>query len=292
MKISTIAEIGINFAYGDDINKFVDNAKLLIDAAAVAGFDYVKFQKRNPDVCVPGAEKLKMKSVPWREEEITYLQYKKDIELTFEQYVELTNYALSKGMELFVSVWDTDSVRFAADLWYETHKDKNFSHPIIKIPSALITNIYLLTYARSIAGMLMISTGMSDEDEINRAIGVSNPDIVFHTNSVYPSKSDELNLMYIKHLEEKYPKIHIGYSGHEYGLTTTFAAAALGAKIIERHVTLDRMLWGSDQLASVEPIGQIKLIKGIREIEKALGCKGPRFVSQSELLKRKTLRGV
>jgi N-acetylneuraminate synthase len=290
LKTVTIAEIGINFAYGDDITKFVDNAKQLIDSAALAGFDYVKFQKRNPDMCVPDNQKEIPKRVPWREEETTYLQYKKDIELDYDQYFELTKYAQSKGMDLFLSVWDIDSVDFAANLWYKSHDDF-IGHPIMKIPSALITDTKLLLRARDKSSILMLSTGMSTEEEIERAIELGRPDIIFHTNSSYPSKCDELNLSYIQYLIYKYPNIKVGYSGHEYGITTTYAAVVLGAQFIERHITLDRTLYGSDQLASVEPIGQIKLIKGIRDIEKSLGKFGPREIFPSELEKRKSLRG-
>lgn len=289
-KVITCAEVGINFAYGEDRSKFVDNAKQLIDSASLAGFDYVKFQKRNPDICVPDDQKKILKRVPWREEEITYLQYKKDIELDYDQYCELTKYAQNKGMDLFLSVWDKDSVDFAIKLWNNTHFT-SLNYSILKIPSALIIDHNLLIYAREVSKILMISTGMSTEKEIEEAISICKPEIVFHTNSSYPSKCDELNLNYIQYLTSKYPDITIGYSGHEYGITTTHAAVVLGAQYIERHITLDRTLWGSDQLASIEPIGQIKLIKGIRDIEKSLGKFGPREVFPSELEKRKSLRG-
>ena len=281
------AEIGINFAYGDDISKFIDNAKLLIDSAAVAGFDYVKFQKRDPDLCVPEDQKNKPKTVPWRTEETTYLQYKKDIELSIDQYIELSKYAGDKGMKLFLSVWDIPSVDSAKIIWKEAYDD---SLPIIKIPSALITDSELLVYAKYNSSLLMISTGMSTDEEIRIACEVCDPDVIFHTNSSYPSPVEELNLNYITYLKNIMPNKIIGYSGHEYGLTATFAAVVLGAQIIERHITLDRTNWGSDQLASVEVGGMMKLIKGIRDIEKAIGEVGPRLLSKSELEKKKSLR--
>lgn len=290
MKIATIAEIGINFAYGEDKSKFIDNAKKLIDAAAVAGFTYVKFQKRNPDIAVPEEQKLKPKRVPWRTEETTYIQYKHDIELSYGDYVHLFMYANKKGLGMFASVWDKESVDFM--MQFPTFTPDGIKLIIMKIPSALITDLELVKYARENCDILLMSTGMSTEKEIETAVAVGTPNVLFHTNSTYPSPIDELNLNYIKFLEKKYGHMcAIGWSGHEYGLTTTFAAVALGATWVERHVTLDRMLWGSDQVASVEPIGAIKLIKGIQDIEKALGVEGPRQVFNSELAKRKTLRG-
>ena len=137
----------------------------------------------------------------------------------------------------------------------------------------------------------MISTGMSTEEEIKRAVSLGNPDLIFHTNSTYPSPTEELNLEYINWLKTHYPDRSIGYSGHEYGLVTTFASVAMGADWVERHITLDRTMWGSDQMASVEPIGLMKLVNGIRNIDKALGKYGPREVLNSELEKRQSLRG-
>ena len=159
-----------------------------------------------------------------------------------------------------------------------------------KIPSALINDNKLLSYAREKFKTLLISTGMSTEEEVVEAVHNGNPDVIFHTNSSYPSNIEELNLNYISHLKELYPNKQIGYSGHEFGLITTFATIPMGAEWIERHITLDRTMWGSDQMASVEPHGLIKLVKGIRDIEKSLGSKGPRRLLNSELKKRDSLR--
>lgn len=286
-KTKVIAEIGINFAYGDDTSKFLDNAKKLIDAACVAGCNWVKFQKRNPDVCVPEEQKLKAKRVPWREEETTYLQYKYDIEFGKEEFDEIDEYCRNKGIGWFVSVWDKSSVDFIVDNNYS-----NYGSFIMKIPSALITDLELCEYARSKSDLLIISTGMSNQEEIDECIEACQPDVVMHTNSTYPSAVNELNLEYINWLEDNLPEgTDIGYSGHEFGLTTTMAAVCLGASWVERHITLDRTLWGSDQMASVEPGGLIKLVKGIRDIEKSMGGYGPREVIGSELEKRKSLRG-
>ena len=161
----------------------------------------------------------------------------------------------------------------------------------MKIPSALITDLELCRYARDNCKTLIISTGMSTEEEIERCVEICDPDIIMHTNSSYPSKIEEINLSYIHHLKEKYSNKEIGYSGHEYGLVITFAAVAMGSSWVERHVTIDRAMWGSDQLASIEPIGLMKLVKGVRDIEKSFGEQGPRKVFGSELEKRKSLRG-
>ena len=282
--VKIIAEIGLNYAYGRDRSQFLDNAKKLIDVAIVAGCNWVKFQKRNPDICVPEEQKSKPKRVPWREEETTYLQYKWDVEFTKKEYDEIDRYCQEKGIGWFASVWDKRSVEFIAENY------SNYGSVIMKIPSALITDIDLCSYARDRSDFLLISTGMSTEEEVQRCIKTCNPDVVMHTNSTYPSQVDELNLGYIKWLIENY-EAEVGYSGHEFGLTTTMAAVCLGATWVERHITLDRALWGSDQMASVEPSGLIKLVKGIRDIEKSMGGYGPRKVIGSELDKRKSLRG-
>jgi N-acetylneuraminate synthase len=273
MKIKIIAEIGINH------NGDIDLAKKLIDVAMVSGCDYVKLQKRTPDLCVPEFQKNKLRETPWGK--IKYIDYKKKIEFEKEEYDELYQYIKNKNIKLFSSVWDKSSVDFM----------RSYTS-LMKISSASIVDLDLCKYARKNCEKLIISTGMSTEEEIEKCVEACKPDIIMHTNSSYPSKIEELNLSYIHYLKEKYPNKEIGYSGHEYGLVTTFAAAALGSLWIERHITLDRMMWGSDQVASVEPIGLMKLVKGIRDIEKAIGEKGPRTVCGSELIKRKSLRGV
>ena len=281
--VKIIAEIGLNYAYGKDRSQFLDNAKKLIDVAVVAGCNWVKFQKRNPDICVPEEQKSKPKRVPWREEETTYLQYKWDVEFTKEEYDEIDRYCQEKEIGWFASVWDKHSVEFIAENY------SNYGSVIMKIPSALITDIDLCSYARDRSDFLLISTGMSTEEEVQRCIKTCNPDVVMHTNSTYPSPVDELNLGYIKWLI-KNTDVEVGYSGHEFGLITTLATVPMGVTWIERHVTLDRTLWGSDQMASVEPHGLIKLVKGVRDIEKAMGEYGPRQVMGSELEKMRSLR--
>ena len=274
-KVNIIAEIGINH------NGDIDLAKKLIDLSSVAGCDFVKFQKRNPDVCVPDKQKGVMRSTPWGD--MTYLDYNWMIEFSEDEYDEIDKYCEQKRIQWFASVWDNDSVDFMKK--YNTSKGVT-----MKIPSALITDLDLCKYARDNCDYLMISTGMSTEKEIENAVVACDPNLIFHTNSTYPCPVEELNLLYIKRLKETYLRREIGYSGHEYGLVTTHATIGLGATWIERHVTLNRNMWGSDQSSSVEPSGLIKLVKGIRDIEVAMGTMGPRCPSESELKKMKTLR--
>jgi N-acetylneuraminate synthase len=269
--ITTIAEIGIN--HNGDINI----AKRLIDIAKFAGFNFVKFQKRNPEKCVPEHKKNELKDTPWGK--ITYLEYKKKIEFGLEDYIELSNYSKDLGIQFFASVWDLDSAEFM----------RNFTD-IVKIPSALITDIALLEYCRDHFKYRLMSTGMSTEDEITAAVRVFEPHVIFHCNSSYPARPDELNLRYIEWLKNKYPKTNIGYSGHEYGIETTYLAVAFGATWIERHVTLEHYMWGSDQYCSLEPEGMIKLVRGLKNAAVSLGECRARVVYDSELGKRSDLR--
>lgn len=271
-KTKIIAEIGINH------NGSIDICKQLIDVASVAGCDFVKIQKRTPDLCVPESQKYKLRETPWGN--ITYLDYKKKIEFTEEQIQELIHYANNKNINLFASVWDIASSELMS-------KYTN----IAKIASASITDIELCKYTRNKFSKLIISTGMSTEEEIDRCINECNPDIIMHSNSTYPCPAHELNLQYITWLKNKYTNKDIGYSGHEYGLVTTFAAQALGASWIERHITLNHNMWGSDHLSSLEPSGLFKLVKGIRDIEDSITYPPtPRSPTSSEQIKRDTLR--
>ncbi len=272
-RIKIVAELGIN------CNGDVDNAKKLIDVCAFADVDMIKIQKRTPDICVPSAQKNQPKDTPWGK--MTYLEYKKKIEFSKEDCLSLSDYCRSKNIPFFASVWDIPS----CDVMNETTN-------IAKIPSALVTNITLCKYAREKFDTLMISTGMSTEAEIEQCIEECNPNVIFHTNSAYPTPENELNLLYIEHLKKRYPNKKIGYSCHFWGLTPSFAAAAMGVSHIEKHVTLNRTQFGSDQSSSVMPIGIIKWVNGIRCIESALGDGGTRKVIGSELEKRRSLRGV
>jgi N-acetylneuraminate synthase len=271
VKTKIVAEIGINH------NGSLKLAKDLIEVAKFAGCDYVKFQKRTPELCVPNHMKNEFRKTPWGE--MSYLEYKKKLEFGKEEYDQIASYCEKSKIGMFLSVWDVPSLDFAS----------SYSE-IVKIPSAMITDHTLAEASRAKSRTLMMSTGMSDESEIDEAVEVANPDVIFHTNSSYPSPIEELNLAYIGWLKEKHKGKSIGYSGHEFGLTTTFAAVVMGAEWIERHVTLDRTMWGSDQKCSVEPIGLIKLVKGIRDIESSIGKGGPRVAAPSELQKKEELR--
>jgi N-acetylneuraminate synthase len=212
---------------------------------------------------------------------MTYLEYKWKLEFTEDQIKELVEYSNSIGIEFFASVWDLDSV----DLMSKYCK-------IGKIPSALITNLELCKYAREKFSYLIVSTGMSNEKEIEECVNGCNPDVVMHTNSTYPCPVEELNLNYIHWLKDKWVGKEIGYSGHEKGLVTTLASVAMGATWVERHITLDKKLWGSDQSSSIEPEELKELVRGIREIEQATKYpKAERIEFEGELQKKKTLRG-
>ena len=271
-KTKIIAEIGINH------NGSMEMCKELIMLSKIAGADYAKLQKRNPDVCVPESQKNKPKSTPWGD--MTYLQYKHKIEFNEEQIKELIQFGKDIGIKVFASVWDIDSAELMA-----RHTK------IAKIGSACITDLELCKRTRELFDFVIISTGMSTEEEIEKCVEVCNPDVIMHTNSSYPSKTDELNLRYIEWLKNKWTGREIGYSGHEYGLVTTFAAVTLGSTWVERHVTLDRNMWGSDQKSSVQSEGLIKLVRGIRAIEKATQYEPQeRLQFESEVAKKKTLR--
>jgi N-acetylneuraminate synthase len=277
-KIKIIAEIGIN-ANGD-----IRIAKKLIDIAAAAGCDYVKFQKRTPELCIPKEQRNIKKETPWGE--MTYFDYKLKTEFNENQYDLIDRYCIDAGIKWFASVWDNESVDFL-------QRYKKDTEPLIlKIPSAHLINEDLIKYARKHSDILIMSTGMSTEEEIIKFANIAKPDVIMHTCSTYPSPLEELNLNYILHLNEIFsPNVDIGYSGHEYGLTTTFATVPMGVKWIERHITLNRNMWGSDQKSSIEPSGLFKLVKGIRDIEVAcMHPIGKRILFKSELDKLKTLR--
>ena len=284
MKTYFIAEIGINH------NGDMDIAKRLIDIASAAGCDSVKFQKRNPDVCVPEDEKSKIRETPWGK--MTYLDYKYKVEFGKEEYDEIDVYCKERKIDWSASPWDLDSLEFLMQ----------YDIPYIKIPSAMLTNDELLIAVRDTDKKVILSTGMSTREEIDHAVVLLKSKIVvepyyeragnfvlLHCNSTYPAPIDELNLSTIKTLKERY-NCEVGYSGHEFRLSTSVAATYLGASVIERHVTLDRSMWGSDQLSSVEPQGLFKLMSGIRELEQARGD-GVIGVTESEKLMRKHLRG-
>ena len=281
-KTYIIAEIGINH------NGDLKNALRLIDIAAAAGCDAVKFQKRNPDVCVPEHQKNVMRDTPWGQ--MTYLDYKYKVEFEAPEYNAIAAHCEMHGIEWSASPWDMDSLEFL----------KQYDVPFLKIPSAMLTNDELLEGCVASGKRVIFSTGMSTKEEIDHAVMVlrkakltyNNPHKIglLHCNSTYPAPINELNLSGITTLQNEYADFEIGYSGHEFRLGTTVAAVYLGASIIERHITLDRQMWGSDHLASVEPQGLFKLVSGIRELEEAFGD-GVIQVTESEKPVRAKLRG-
>lgn len=275
-KIEFIAEIGINH------NGDMKLVKEMIDMACTCGVDVVKFQKRNPDKAVPEEQKNIEKVVPWRKEKTTYLQYKKDIEFEKEQYDEIDRYCREKDIKWTASVWDLDSLEFI----------KQYDIPFIKIPSALITDEELLRGCKESGIPIYMSTGMSTEEEINRAIEVLGDSlkVLFHCNSSYPAKDNELNLAYITMMKINYPKIKIGYSGHEEGISACIVAKVMGAEVFERHITLSRSMWGTDQSASIV-FGQLhKLVRDLDKVDTWIGLPEKK-VFDSEKSIRKKLRG-
>lgn len=269
-----IAEIGINH------NGSVDIAKIMIDGASKAGADCVKFQKRTPELCVPRDQWLIERDTPWGR--MTYIDYRHKVEFTAEHYAAIDAHCKRLGIDWTVSCWDEGAVDFM-----EAH----FNVPFYKAASASLTDLPLLQKMQATGKVLMISTGMSTMDEISSAIASLDQDrlLVAHATSSYPCPPDELNLRMITTLKELYPKLPVGYSGHETGLATTYATIALGASFVERHITLDRAMWGTDQAASVELGGLLRLVKDIRDIETALGD-GIKRVYDSEMSSCKKLR--
>jgi N-acetylneuraminate synthase len=269
-----VAEIGINH------NGDIETAKRLIDAAADAGCDAVKFQKRTPDLCVPPDQRNKMRETPWGY--ITYLDYRRRVEFGEAEYRELDAHCRQREIAWFVSCWDADSIQFM----------EAFDVPCYKIPSACLTNHQLLRHTRATGRPLILSTGMSSMAEIREAVTVLGTEklLLTHCTSTYPCDPAELNLRMIETLRKEFD-CAIGYSGHEVGLAPTVAAVALGACLIERHITLDRSMWGTDQSSSVEPQGFKHLVKYIRAAELAMGD-GIKRVYDSELPIRAKLRGI
>jgi N-acetylneuraminate synthase len=269
-----IAEIGINH------NGDLDVCKQMIDAAVHAGVDAVKFQKRTPEVSTPPEQQKQMRETPWGY--ITYLDYRYKVEFNQEQYREIDQYCKQKGVAWFTSVWDEQAVDFM----------EQFNTPAYKIPSASLTDHNLLRHVRKTGRPLVISTGMSTMEQIRAAVkvvGTANL-VIMHCTSTYPCEPEELNLRMIRTLREEFA-CPIGYSGHEVGLVPPQVAVALGACMIERHLTLDRAMWGSDQAASVEPSGFERLVKYVRTAEASLGD-GVKRVYESEKPSLKKLRRV
>lgn len=267
-----VAEIGINH------NGSVEIAKRLIDAAAEAKCDAVKFQKRTPEVCVPAAQRDLAKETPWGT--MSYLDYRRRMEFDEREYRTLAAHSTRRGLDWFASCWDEEAVEFMERL-----------DPIgYKSPSAALTDTPLLERLKWTGRPVVLSTGMSTMAQVDAAVGVMDTSnlVIAHATSAYPCPLDELNLKVIQSLLDRFD-CPIGYSGHEVGLPTTLAAVCLGASLIERHITLDRAMWGTDQAASVEPQGFERLVKYIRNVEAAMGD-GVKIIFDSELVAMKKLR--
>jgi len=270
-----IAEIGIN--HNGDLN----SAKQLIKVAKNAGCDAVKFQKRTPEISTPKNQWNKLRETPWGE--MTYIDYRHKVEFSIPEYEELDIYANSLDIVWFASCWDSQAVK---DI-------EKFNVPIYKIASASLTDEEMISEVLKTDKSIILSTGMSSLEEINKTVDfIGNNELaILHTTSTYPCKPEELNLNVIKTYFEDFPDNIIGYSGHETGLVTTAVAVSMGAKIIERHITLDRSMWGTDQAASIEPQGLMSLIKYIRTVEKAMGD-GKKIVYESEIPIKNKLRRI
>ncbi len=270
--VFVVAEIGINH------NGSLSIAKDLIDCAARSGCDAVKFQKRTPELCVPPSERAKMRQTPWGY--ISYLEYRRRVEFGLEEYREIDRHCRARGIPWTASCWDEPSVDFLEE----------FDPPFYKIASACLTDLRLLRKHRGAGRPIVLSTGMSTMEEIQTAVQTLGTEdlLLAHSTSSYPCATAELNLRMLQTLRREF-ECPVGYSGHEVGLPTTVAAVALGATYVERHITLDRSMWGSDQAASVEPGGLERLVHYIRTVEAALGD-GVKRVYENEFPVMRKLR--
>ncbi|MPS76084.1 MAG: N-acetylneuraminate synthase [Microbacterium sp.] len=270
-----IAEIGLNH------NGDVDIAKRLIDVAARAGADAVKFQKRTPEISTPEHMRDVPRETPWGV--MSYLDYRRRVEFGRDEYVEIGDHATLLGLDWFASPWDVPSVAFLEELNVVAHK----------VASASLTDTELLTALRETGKPVILSTGMSTIEQIDRALDTLGTDrvVLMHATSTYPLEPEEANLRVIATLRDRYPGIAVGYSGHERGLQISLAAVAMGAVAVERHITLDRTMWGSDHAASLEPTGLEHLVRDIRVIERAVGD-GVKRVFDSERAPMAKLRRV
>jgi N-acetylneuraminate synthase len=273
--VFVIAEIGINH------NGSLEIAKRMIDGAVSAGADAVKFQKRTPELCVPQDQWNVQRDTPWGR--MSYIEYRHRVEFTKEDYTDIDRHCRAQGIAWFASCWDEPSVDFM----------EQFDTPCYKIASASLTDEDLLRKKRGTGKPVIISTGMSTMDEIFNAVEILGTDnlLIAHATSTYPCPPEQLNLKMIGTLKSMFPFCPIGYSGHEVGLAPTWAAVAMGAAFVERHITLDRSMWGSDQSASVEVEGFRRLVANIRDIEQSLGD-GVKKVYEQELAQAKKLRRV
>jgi len=273
--VYVIAEIGINH------NGSVDLAKRLIEEAARAGCNAVKFQKRTPEKALPREQWAIVRETPWGR--MSYIDYRRRIEFKWPDYVEIDRCCSSHGIDWFASCWDEESVDFI----------ERFNPPCHKVASASVTDLALLRKIGTTGRPIIMSTGMSTMTQVADAVQTLDSDqlLIAHSTSSYPCPIDALNLRMVETLRRLYPQCPIGYSGHETGLVPTWAAVALGATFVERHITLDRAMWGSDQAASVEITGLRRLVDAIRDLEIALGD-GVKRIHESEIPSIRRLRGA
>ncbi len=273
MSIFIIAEIGINH------NGDVEIAKQLIDVAKLAGADAVKFQKRNIDLVYKKEMLNSLRESPWG---TTQREQKEGLEFGLDEYKEIDAYCKGKGIEWFASAWDLESQKFL----------RQFDLKYNKIASAMIVYEDLLKEVASEKKHTFISTGMTEFDQIDRAVEIFKeagcPFELMHCVSTYPMADEDANLNCIKTLRDRY-QCDVGYSGHEVGLAVSYGAAAFGITSLERHITLDRAMYGSDQAASVEPMGFLQLVGAVRKIEKAMG-NGNMTINHKEIPIAKKLR--
>jgi len=267
-----VAEIGINH------NGDLDSAKRLISVAVAAGCNAVKFQKRTVKVVYSAEELARPRESPYG---TTNGELKNGLEFSREEYQDLDAYCKAVKMPWFASCWDEASVDFIAQ----------FDAPCFKIASASLTDDKLLRHTRTAGRPLIVSTGMSTIEEIDHAVEVLGRDdlVLLHACSTYPAYYNELNLAAIHTLKERYG-VPVGYSGHETGLASTVAAVAIGACCVERHITLDRAMWGTDQAASLEPSGITRLVRDIRLVEQAMGDGVKRVVEREYPIIKKLRR--
>lgn len=267
-----IAEIGINH------NGDIDLAKRLINVALGAGCDAVKFQKRTIDVVYSAEELAKPRESPFG---MTNGDLKRGLEFEFEEYEEIDRYCREVKIDWFASCWDEASVDFIA----------RFRVPCFKVASASLTDDNLLRHTRAIGKPVVLSTGMSTIEEVDHALDVLDKHdlILLHACSTYPAYYEELNLRVIDALRDRYG-VPVGYSGHETGLPSSVAAVVMGACVIERHITLDRSMWGSDHAASLEPNGITRLVRDIRLIEKSMGDGVKRVLEREQPIIKKLRR--
>lgn len=266
-----IAEIGIN--HNGDLNL----AKQMIDMAVMNGADFVKFQKKEPDLCVPEHHKNIPRETPWGV--LSYVDYKKKIEFHKREFDEIDRYCKEKGIIWFASPWDIPSIEFL----------ENYETPCYKVPSAKLTDKEFLLKLKNTGKPIILAVGMSTEDEVKKAVKLleGRELIIMHCHSAYPAKDENLNLAYIPKLKEIFPDYIIGYSGHELGVVASLIAVQLGARIVERHITMDRALWGTDQAASLDYSGVRRLVRDMKKIPIWIGDGKKEVTPEEDVVKDK-----